>query len=205
MFFLKSNWNSSSRIAENLNNLASLIKKWNNDVFGFTSYRKNIIIARLEGIQKCSGNNNGRYLEKLERRLNKELEKILDQEEQIWHQKSREEWIRDGDRNTRFYHTKTMIRRSINRIMKLQNDVRHWVKEDDELISLAQSFFLNIFKEDNIDSVWHQLTFSWLELNDVKKKRLNINISDVDVKAAFFQMAALKAPGPNGFPTLFFH
>ncbi|XP_061365839.1 uncharacterized protein LOC133309117 [Gastrolobium bilobum] len=84
------------------------IATWQNDP------RKNMVIARLEGIQRQLSLNNNYQLEKLEAKFRKELSDILDQEEHIWYQKSRGEWIKGGDRNTGFYHTSTLIRRKRN-------------------------------------------------------------------------------------------
>ncbi|KAJ8452651.1 hypothetical protein Cgig2_004987 [Carnegiea gigantea] len=47
-------------------------------------------------------------------------------------QKSRVEAIRNGDRNTHYFHRSVIIRRKFNRIEALQNDDREWVTEPDE-------------------------------------------------------------------------
>ena len=61
------------------------------------------------------------HLLKLEAKLHRELGETLIQEESIWHQKSRQDAIRDGDGNTLYFHT-SIIRRRRNRIEALQND-----------------------------------------------------------------------------------
>lgn len=54
-----------------------------------------------------------------ERRLLQELEKWSSIEEQIWHQKSRVDWLRLGDSNTKFIHVFAKIRKNTNAIHRL--------------------------------------------------------------------------------------
>lgn len=42
--------------------------------------------------------------------LRKEMDEVLDQEEMLWFQKSRLDAIKDGDKNTRYFHLSTIIR-----------------------------------------------------------------------------------------------
>jgi len=51
---------------------------------------------------------------KREEELLKEFDVVLEQEEIVWFQKSKEQWVVDGDRNTTFFHTSTIIRRRRN-------------------------------------------------------------------------------------------
>jgi len=53
----------------------------------------------------------------LEKDLQEQLEITLYQEECLWFQKSRSQWIADGDRNTKYYHSKTIIRKRKNKIL----------------------------------------------------------------------------------------
>jgi hypothetical protein len=80
-------------------------------------------MARINGIQRKQHiERNNKFLEKLEQNLQQELTLILKQEEAVWFQKSRSQWIKDGDRNTRYYHVKTINRRRRNKIMMLKNE-----------------------------------------------------------------------------------
>ncbi|XP_072058201.1 uncharacterized protein [Arachis hypogaea] len=117
--FVLKNWSPSNSFPASLNSLAVNLKKWNNDVFGNVFKRKRRVLNRINGIQKASTYGRNPFLEDLEQQLVTELEEILNQEEILWLQKSRQNWIVDGDRNTRYYHTKTAIRKKKNRILKL--------------------------------------------------------------------------------------
>ncbi|XP_074271391.1 uncharacterized protein LOC141595328 [Silene latifolia] len=54
--------------------------------------------------------------------LVKEIAMPLKQEELFWRQRSRSIWLREGDRNTKFFHRKATQRREKNMILKLIDD-----------------------------------------------------------------------------------
>ncbi|XP_061368719.1 uncharacterized protein LOC133311659 [Gastrolobium bilobum] len=201
---IKANWNQATNLYDGFHSFTPVLKDWNKNVFGFIQHKKNKIIARLDGIQKQSSSHPSRHFEKLEAKLRKELSDILDQDEQLWHQKSKGDWIRDGDRNTRFYHTSTLIRRKRNKVLKLQDEAGHWINGEEELIALARNFFINLFKEEISVPIWLHTSNSWPEIKEDQLESLSLSVGMEEVKCAFFQMAPLKAPGPDGFPALFF-
>ncbi|XP_061353784.1 uncharacterized protein LOC133298506 [Gastrolobium bilobum] len=176
----------ANELWRNCFDLADVVKVWNREVFGFIEHRRNRVTARLEGIQRMSNSTWHSHLEDLEGKLRKELAEILDHEEQIWFQKSRDDWIKDGDRNTRFYHTS-------------------WVTGEEDLIELARDYFQNLFKEERSMSSGFQTCSTWPVISLDQKLLLSLEITDEEIKKAFFQMPSLRAPGPDGFPALFFH
>ena len=50
----------------------------------------------------------------------------------MWRQKSREVWLKEGDRNTRYYHKMVNAHRRHNDIVSLKTN-RAWVNEDQDL------------------------------------------------------------------------
>ncbi|TYI08987.1 hypothetical protein ES332_A09G039800v1 [Gossypium tomentosum] len=49
------------------------------------------------------------------------LGKLLDEEEKYWAQRSRIQWLKEGDRNTRFFHVRATNRRKKNNIPRLKD------------------------------------------------------------------------------------
>ena len=58
----------------------------------------------------------------LEASLQAELSKWLLRTQALWHQKSRELWLKLGDKNTKFFHFSTIIKRKRNIIDALRDD-----------------------------------------------------------------------------------
>lgn len=54
-------------------------------------------------------------------KLHHEWENLSKQEEIFWRQKSRVQWLKEGERNTRFFHRSTMANRAFNRILTLKD------------------------------------------------------------------------------------
>lgn len=59
-------------------------------------------------------------------RLNQQLDTLLRDEEIRWAQKSRLDWLKFEDKNTKFFHVSTLIRRQHNRIDCLKNLDGNW-------------------------------------------------------------------------------
>ena len=66
---------------------------------------------------------------------------MLQQEELLWFQRSREEWIKSKDRNTKFYHASTSIRKSKNKIGTLKNNDGDWISDPLALENMVLTFY----------------------------------------------------------------
>ncbi|KAK8582503.1 hypothetical protein V6N13_069280 [Hibiscus sabdariffa] len=127
--FVNDNWDSSLPISDTIANFCLAANSWNRTVFDSLSSRKRHVMARLRGCQRSLGSKFNPFLSQLEKSLLSELEKILDQEELLWKQKSRSDWISFGDRNTAYFHKRATINKRINRISKLQLANGEWCED----------------------------------------------------------------------------
>lgn len=80
----------------------------------------------------------------LERKLKKDLDLVLKQEESVWKQKSRVHWFSQRDGNTRFFHLSTIIRRRRNKIDKLKIE-GNWVCDQNIIIDHIMGYLNHIF------------------------------------------------------------
>ncbi|PNY12420.1 ribonuclease H [Trifolium pratense] len=202
---LRQCWNSDSTVIENLTNAEREIKAWRFHSIDDVLYKKRELMARIKGTQRRlqTGPYN-RGLKRLEQKLQGELSHILRKEELMWFQRSRAKWLKDGDRNTRYYHIKTINRRRMNNITMLKDDSGQWIEDVDQLRQLVNDFYKKLFTDECISRDWSQTEFSYPKLDQEVKEKLAAPISEEEVKSAVFHMSAWKAPGPDGFPAGFY-
>jgi hypothetical protein len=202
---LQSSWNQDEAIINNLNTVMTNIREWKFHTFEQILRQKKEIIGRLNGIQRRiqSGFNHG-GLGRMEYKFQQELNTILRKEELMWYQRSRAKWLTDGDRNTKYYHLKTVNRRRRNNIVMLKDDNGQWIEDVDQLQKLASDFYRNLFSNDQLCREWHQTDISYPALTLSMKDKLNAPLADEEIKQAVFQIHPWKAPGPDGFPAGFY-
>lgn len=98
---------------------------WNKVFFGHV--KKNIEAARqnLENMLAKDGNqSNPVDLSK----TREDMQPWLEREEVIWRQRSRLQWLHEGDQNTCFFHSQSNMRRKRNWIKGLRNEQGEWLE-----------------------------------------------------------------------------
>ncbi|PNX75251.1 ribonuclease H, partial [Trifolium pratense] len=202
---LAESWRRELSVPHNLDNVQRGITNWKLQTFDQVKRKKKEIMARLAGIQNrmYHGNNSG-GLKRLEYKLQAELNNILEKEELMWFQRSRAKWLIDGDRNTRYYHTKTISRRRRNNILMLKNDHGEWIEDVEQLQRMAKEFFQNLFSNTHARHEWKQTDISYPAIDSDTMTKLAVPFTNDEVKRALFAMQPWKAPGPDGFPAGFY-
>ncbi|KAK8607368.1 hypothetical protein V6N13_053109 [Hibiscus sabdariffa] len=122
---------------------------WNTTVFGYIGAKKRSVIACLRGAQCALACRCTSFLVGLEHDLQLELESLLDQEELLWSQKSRSDWVLQGDRNTMYFHRKAKQRKVRNHITSLQLPDGSWCDDESVLRSEAAKFFRDLFLDND--------------------------------------------------------
>lgn len=77
------------------------------------------------------------------------IEKILDQEEIFWKQRSRVNWLKHGDRNTKFSHATAFTQRKTNMIEGLVNSNDEWCSETQGMADITSECFSSLFSSSN--------------------------------------------------------
>ena len=96
-----------TRLCKNQEVTRQALRTWNKEVFGLCQVRINTLIRKISDVQNANpSNSNG----KIEASLQAELREWLMRSEVLWRQKSRELWLNDGDKSTKFFHFSTIIR-----------------------------------------------------------------------------------------------
>ncbi|XP_017620894.1 uncharacterized protein LOC108465094 [Gossypium arboreum] len=130
--------------------------------------------------------------------IRKELENVLHHEEMLWKQKSRCEWLTLGDRNTSYFHRRTVQRRNFNKITALRDTDGDWIFDPEILKTEAVRFFQKLYGENpGLLGTMPSSAFPILSTEDADF--LGRNVTNEEIKVTLFNMAPLKALGSDGF------
>lgn len=117
------------------------LQKWNKEVCGNIFDQKRDLISRLEEVSHNLTVLPSVSLDNAHKALYQEYEQVLLQEEILWYQMSRAKWIHQGERNTRFFHGVTGVRRNKNTYEMLQNNEGEWIGDQDQLEQMGLDYF----------------------------------------------------------------
>ena len=125
-------------------------------------------------------------------------------EEIMRRQRSRIQWLAKGDSNTKFFHLKANGRCRRNRITELRRDDGTMCTDEEEIGSMATSFYKNVYDSEPTVGMEEVLSHIPKKVDDSMNAMLTAVYTEKEVKEAQFQMYPTKAPVPDGFPAHFF-
>ncbi|CAL1379935.1 unnamed protein product [Linum trigynum] len=197
-------WDHQAPLPVALEKLASNLNQWNKDTFGNIFYKKRRLMARIQGIQERVAMSFSPGLYKLQVKLEKELDQVLEQEELYWFQRSRESWVQRGERNTSYFHNQTAIRRRRNKIDSLKGADGAWITDPQELAVLVFEFFAALYLQENdiYQDLMPKMAFPRLEQEEMVALLRPFRAEDIH--RAIHEMKPFQAPGPDGFHAAFY-
>ena len=183
---VKDHWSNNLPLHENIPILSSALDIWNKHHFGNIFQRKRRLWARLAGAQKQLAIQENQKLLKLEKELQQDLDTILNHEELFWFQKSREEWIASGERNTKFYHVSSLVQKSKIRITALRNSTGEWITEPSILENMVSDYYHNLFSSEGNEQPMQNIPAGFPALLETQTLTLLKPFSKEEVKNAIF-------------------
>ncbi|XP_021996282.1 uncharacterized protein LOC110893484 [Helianthus annuus] len=124
-------------------------------------------------------------------------------EERFLKQKSKVDWLRAGDANTKFFHASLKSRNHVTRIEVISNSHGVLFQGDDVSKALVHHYENFIGIEDDINlHPTHDLFVKRLRNEDAN--HMVRPVTSEEVKLAMFSMGNDKAPGPDGYTAAFY-
>ncbi|CAM8981011.1 unnamed protein product [Rhodiola kirilowii] len=149
---------NSEKLMDGLAACAEGMKSWNDRHFGKIRERVNNLQKEQSQIQDAI-----RTEEVIDQevKITNELDEWFLREELLWKQRSRADWLKEGDRNTRFFHQRASNRRKTNRIEKLKIGEDDWIYKEEEISEHIVRYFASIFSSSR-DGSTSQLS-EWIQ------------------------------------------
>ena len=129
------------------------------------------------------------------------------EEEVYWKQKSRINWLRSGDRNTRYFHAVTKRRKVKNTINSIQDEQGVIYRGHSEISQVAVNYFKNLYASEGTDPHQYVRVFQNLQQRVTTKMNQDLTrmVTEEEVFTAVMDIGAQRTPGPDGFSTVFYH
>ncbi|XP_060957652.1 uncharacterized protein LOC133029176 [Cannabis sativa] len=128
---------------------------------------------------------------------------LLAQQEIYWKQRSKQFWLHNGDKNTKYFHASASARKRNNQIRQLQNNAGEWTDWTTGLDQVIVQYFNDLYTAgySSNDGVIREVNCT---VSSIQNEELLKPVSCEEVRLALFQMHPDKAPGPDGMGPGFF-
>lgn len=125
-----------------------------------------------------------------------EVNLLLDKKAKMWAQRSRVMCLKDGDRNTWFFHSKAFQHRHQNYIRNLYDHMGRWCIRPTQITATILKFYTDHFTLANPNSFEEVVEVIPRVVTAKMNDKLIRDFTMEEVETALKQMAPMKTPGP---------
>lgn len=173
---------------------------WDRNVLGMLEKR---ICKVKKELERCRRQQICQESVSREHLLRYKMERLQDQLNIYWKQRSHTAWLTKGDRNTQYFHAAASERRRRNAIKKLRKDDGAEV-EGSRLKEFIANHYQNLFLSSAGHSTAEVLRSISPRITDEMNEALIKPFSQEEIWEALQSIGDLKAPGPDGIPSIFY-
>lgn len=193
------NWLPPQQFQEALKRCRNSLSRWKSEQ-NLNSHKK---IQQLHSaIQKAydSPSLDYNYISSLKSKLQHEYR----MEEEFWRTKSKIQWMKACDKNTKYFHAKTKQRRSYNRITSIQDAEGNLQQDDKKIQDIVCTYFSDIYSSSCSDCLEPVLQHIQPKVTISMNQQLTKPVSEQEILKALSQMNVDKTPGPDGLNAGFY-
>ncbi|GJS12272.1 RNA-directed DNA polymerase, eukaryota, reverse transcriptase zinc-binding domain protein [Tanacetum coccineum] len=172
---------------------------WKNDVKDCNMFK---LVNKLKALKFHMKTLNWKNEEKA--KIMKEYSSALHDEENFLCQQAKFDWLKDGDRNSKFFHAILKARKHKNRVATICNeegDMFEGEKVPEQFVAHFQKFLGCSAPVQPLDT--SNLQVRYIVSNDDACDMMRL-VSNEEIKEALFDIEDNKAPGPDGYTSKFF-
>ncbi|XP_075633645.1 uncharacterized protein LOC142606131 [Castanea sativa] len=118
------------------------LSSWNKNLFGHVGRKISTLQKRLQWLE--GRRDGGVDMEEVEE-TRMELNRMMAVEKDMWNQRSRNCWLKSGDRNTSFFHSKASSRHQRNTISCIKDSLDNWQEDEGEIGRTFVEYIENLF------------------------------------------------------------
>ena len=137
-------------------------------------------------------------------KANKELDEWLRRQEIYWAQRSRVNWIKHGNKNTKNFHLKASQRRQRNLIQGIMDPQGKWLEELEDVARVVVQYFNDLFSSGPFARIDECLEVVPQKVTIDMQQALSCDFTVDEIEAALFQMGPTKALGPDSMNAIFY-
>ncbi|KAL6214022.1 hypothetical protein ACLB2K_013460 [Fragaria x ananassa] len=203
---VRKNWNSEflgsawAGWLRNLSRCKYALNEWSKDVFPNFGNKVTENIMHIQTLLEDEKEDIGQLLSL----KTDQIASYWAMEEMFWKQRSCISWLAHGDMNTHFFHQTTTSNRRRNKILQIKDDNGNWITTEPEIVAHLTEYFENMYTATDLSNVEEVLSFVENKVTLEINESLMLDVTMEEVKAAVFDLGALKAPGPDGFSGSFY-
>ncbi|GJU40154.1 RNA-directed DNA polymerase, eukaryota, reverse transcriptase zinc-binding domain protein [Tanacetum coccineum] len=197
--------------------------EWKIDINGFSMYKVVKKLKHLKPFLRRINRENGNVHEKVNL-LREELKNIQSQyekdpfndqlkrlkcevlksfkeaaidEEKVLYQQAKVTWLREGDKNTTYFHKVVKGKRNLSRVDSIcdEQGKRYY---GDDIAQFVQHFKNFLGKLNTVQNIEDMNGIFTKKLSNEEAQFMVRDVTDIEIKAALFDIGDNKAPGPDG-------